>query len=131
MIRFLNVVACAVLIGSAVYAYTIKYETIYRAEQMAKINHQIKVERDAIGVLRAEWGYLSRPDRLQTLSDKYLDLQNTRPDQIVDFAALPERTQKVDSIGRKLEALGLAEPTNTPTIARDTTLSTPSSGARR
>lgn len=130
MIRFLNVVACGVLIGSAVYAYTIKYETIYRSEQLAKVSHQIKAERDAIGVLRAEWGYLTRPDRLQALSDKYLDLQNVKPDQIVEFAALPDRPQKVDSIGRKLEALGLGEPTSTPATGRDATSSTPASGAR-
>ena len=128
MIRFLNVLACGVLIGSAVYAYSIKYETIYRAEQIAKINHQIKSERDAIGVLRAEWGYLTRPDRLQTLSDKYLDLQATKPDQIVEFSALPDRAQKVDSIGRKLDQLGLSEPTNTPGAREPST--TPASGAR-
>ncbi len=46
MVRFLNVIAVLALIGSAVYAYRIKYETIYLAEQVAKLRNQIQRERD-------------------------------------------------------------------------------------
>ena len=114
MIRLLNILAIAALIGSAVYAYTIKYETIYRAEQINKLKHEIQAERDGIGVLRAEWAHLARPERIQELATKYLDLQALSLNQIVAASAIPEKSVRVDTIGRKLETLGLAEPTNTP-----------------
>jgi cell division protein FtsL len=114
MIRFLNILAIAALIGSAVYAYKIKYETIYRAEQINKMKHEILAERDAIGVLRAEWAHLARPERIQELATKYLDLQPLSLNQVVTASALPDKAARVDAIGRKLETLGLGEPTNTP-----------------
>ena len=39
-------------------------------------------------------------------------------DQIVKAADLPERAVRIDAIGRKLELLGLAEPTATPNDKR-------------
>lgn len=129
MIRLLNILAIAALIGSAVYAYTIKYGTIYRAEQITKLNHEIQAERDAIGVLRAEWAHLARPERIQELATKYLDLQPLALNQIVTASAIPEKAARVDSIGRKLESLGLAEPTNTPRGKAPPSTTTPG-GAR-
>jgi cell division protein FtsL len=114
MVRILNILAIAALIGSAIYAYTIKYETTFHAETIMKLQHEIKLEQDEIGTLRAEWGHLTRPERIQALADKFLDLQAVALNQIVRAEALPGKAQRVDAIGRKLEALGLAEPTNTP-----------------
>lgn len=108
MLRFLNLFAIAALFGSAVYAYTTKYQTSYRAEQIVKTNIEIKAERDAIAVLRAEWAYMTRPARLQDLADKYLpDLQPLQVTQLVDANTLPERSARGDGIGDKLDALGL------------------------
>ena len=125
MIRFLNVAACVALLASAVYAYSIKYQTLFRAEQIAKMKRDIAGARDALGMQRAEWAFLTRPERLQPLADKYLDLQQTTASQIGSYASLPERTSRVDAIGRKLESLGLGEPTNTP---QNATAATPSGG---
>ena len=125
MIRFLNILAIAALIGSAVYAYTIKYETIYRAEQINKLKHEIQAERDAIGVLRAEWAHLARPERIQELATKYLDLQPLSLAQVVATSAIADKTVRVDSIGRKLETLGLGEPTNTPRAKTTPSATTP------
>jgi cell division protein FtsL len=110
MLRYLNVLAIGALVGSAVYAYSIKYETILYSEQIVKIQHQINAEQDKINMLRAEWSYLMRPERLQTLSDRHLDLQQLAHSQIVLSAnEMPDQPPKVDSIGRKLEALGLGD----------------------
>ncbi len=127
MIRFLNVAAALALLGSAIYAYSIKYQTVFRQEQIAKMKREIQTTRDGLAMQRAEWAFLTRPERLQPLADKYLDLQATGVGQIGALAALPERAQRVDAIGRKLEALGIAEPTNTPASA---TSSTPASAGR-
>lgn len=110
MLRYLNVLAIGALVGSAVYAYSIKYETILYSEQIVKIQHQINAEQDKISVLRAEWSYLMRPERLQMLADRHLDLQQLANNQIVLSAHdVPDQPPKVDSIGRKLEALGLGD----------------------
>jgi cell division protein FtsL len=114
MLRYLNVLAVLVLIGSAVYAYSIKYETMLFAEQIVKARQDIEQEHDKIGMLRAEWAYLTRPERIQALADQHLDLQQLGLDQIVKITDLPDRPPKVDGIGRELESLGLGEPTNTP-----------------
>ncbi len=75
MIKLLHAVAICALISSALYAYTIKYGTTLEAEQVQKIKAKTQREREAIAVLKAEWQFLNRPDRLQTLADRHLDLQ--------------------------------------------------------
>jgi hypothetical protein len=112
--RFLHIAAILALIGSALYAYRIKYDTIYLAEQLAKRRNQISREREAIAVLKAEWQLANRPDRIQALAEKASDLQPASVQQIVRWQDIPMRAAPVDSIGQKLEALGLAAPTNTP-----------------
>lgn len=126
MLRTLNVIAVLALLGSAIYAYTTKYETILYAEQIVKVKNSIQREQDAVAVLRAEWAHLIRPTRIQTLADRHLDLKQLTVDQIVQVTDLPDRPPKVDSIGRKLELLGLAEPTNTPRDVAPKGAATPS-----
>ena len=114
MIKLLHVVAIGALVSSALYAYTIKYDTTLEAEQLQKIKMKIHRERDAIAVLKAEWQYLNRPDRVQALADRHLDLQAFSVTQVVRASDIPNRGPKVDAIGRKLEDLGLGLPTETP-----------------
>jgi cell division protein FtsL len=130
MIRILNIIAIAALIGSAIYAYSIKYKTIFHAETVASLKAEIKKEQDQIGLLRADWAHLTRPERVQALSDKLLDLQPLALNQIVKVDAVPEKAARVDTIGRELESLGLSEPTNTPSdVAADS--ATPSSSPKK
>lgn len=114
MIRSLHIVAIVALIASALYAYSVKYDTLYYAEQVAKMKAKAHRERDGIAVLKAEWQLLNRPDRLQAIADKHLDLQPLHVHQLARMADLPNRPPPADEIGRKLEALGVLEPTETP-----------------
>jgi hypothetical protein len=118
MIRILHIVAIIGLIASAVYAYSIKYETIFHAEQLAKLKNRIAKEHDTIAVLKAEWQLLNRPDRLQVLSERHLsDMQPLNVNQLARLSDIPERGERGDEIGRKLEALGLMPPTSTGSAA--------------
>ena len=131
MLKFLNILAVSVLVGSALFVYSIKYETILFAEQILKTKHQISSEQDAITRLEAEWAVLTRPERLQVLADQHTNLKLLSLDQIVQIADMPDRPPPVDSIGRKLESLGLAAPTNTPKDGQTAGgTSTPSATAR-
>jgi len=127
--RLLHFIAITALIASAGYAYSIKYETLFYVEQVAKLKSKVQRERDAIAVLQAEWQYLDRPDRLQAAADQHLDLQPLKIQQLARLSDLPNRPSREDEIGRKLEALGLLEPTATPkdktSDARTPTTQTP------
>lgn len=114
MWRLVNVVAIGVLVASAVYVYSVKYQTIYWSEQIVKIRHNVEREQDAINMLRAEYAFLTQPERLQALADKQLDMQPLALNQIVKARDLPEAQPKVDSIGRKIESLGFLGLTATP-----------------
>ncbi|KLK91083.1 hypothetical protein AA309_21735 [Microvirga vignae] len=114
MTKLLHFVAISALIASAGYAYSIKYDTLYYAEQVAKLKSKVQREREAIAVLQAEWQYLDRPDRLQAAADQHLDLHALKIQQLARLSDLPNRPTREDEIGRKLEALGLLEPTATP-----------------
>lgn len=128
MIKLLHVIAIGALVSSALYAYSIKYETTLQAEQLQKLKAKAQREREAIAVLKAEWQFLNRPERLQALADKHLDLQTLQITQIVRLSDIPNRGPKVDSIGRKLEDLGLGLPTETPKDRKSNAVTTP--GAR-
>jgi cell division protein FtsL len=130
MIRILNLLAVLALVGAAIYAYSIKYATVFNAEEIVKLKHEIQAKEDRIGMLRAEWAYLVRPERIQALADKLLDLAPIGLSQIVKADDLPAKAPKVDTIGRKLEELGFAEPTQTPKDSRVPAAATPVSPAR-
>ena len=118
MIRFIHIMVICGLIASAGYAYSIKYETLYHAERVAKLKAKAQKERDAIAVLKAEWHLLNRPDRLQGAADRHLDLQPLNIQQLARLSDLPNRPPRADEIGRKLEALGLLQSTATPKDTR-------------
>jgi hypothetical protein len=123
--RYLNALAVLALVGSAIYAYSIKYETILYSERIKKTKNANAALRDQIGILRAEWAHVTRPENIQALAEKHLDLQQLDLKQIGSIAELPDRPPKIDSIGRKLEILGLAEPTTTPSDRSPTGSTTP------
>jgi len=128
MIKFLHIAAISALIASAGYAYSVKYETLFHAEQVAKLKVKTQREREVIAVLKAEWQHLNRPDRLQAAADRHLlDMQPLSVTQLARFTELPNRPPREDTIGRKLELL--MGPTATPKAggadARTSTTQTP------
>jgi hypothetical protein len=115
MLRILNVLAIVVLVGSAVYAYSIKYASLYQAERMVKLKHELQNEKDALAVLRAEWAHVANPVRIETLADQHLGGQVMQLSQIATLATLPDRAARGDEIGAKMKDLGLpVEATATP-----------------
>lgn len=121
--RIVHFGAIASIVGSAIYAYSIKYETIWHGERLAKIRTQIHKEQDEVAALKAEWARLARPERIQALAASTLELSPLALEQIGRVSDIPDRAQQFDMIGRKLEMLGLAEPTATPsaTVSADVT----------
>jgi len=77
--------------GAGVALFLMKYEVQAREERLARINAEIIRTQEAIQVLRAEWSYLNRPDRLADLATRHLDLVPASGRQIaVSLTAVPE-----------------------------------------
>ena len=110
MTRLLNLILFGVLIAAAIGVYSIKYEATRQAEKVAKLRRDIEVERVSIGALRAEWAYLTQPERITALARKHLDLKPMQIGQIVKASDLPDKPSQEDQIAKKLEGLGLGAP---------------------
>ena len=61
------VMGVAAVIGFAVWAYQQNYATQDALKELDRLNASIAVERERLSILRAEWAYLNRPDRLSEL----------------------------------------------------------------
>ena len=72
--RPLTYLACALLVmGLAFWAYRENYRTQAAIAEMSHVQREIAQLREDLGVLRAEWAYLNRPDRLRELVDLNFD----------------------------------------------------------
>lgn len=92
MMRILNIALLAVLIGIATWTYSVKHEAQDRLAEIRALEDKIATERNSIDLLKADWAFLSDPQRLKVLADRYqedLGLQTTRPEQIATFDELP------------------------------------------
>jgi hypothetical protein len=118
MPRIFHVFAIALLIGSAVYVYKVKYDTMALTSEVARLNKQIAMEQDRIALLKAAWQGLNRPDRLQKISDTNPDLVPLNTQQIVRWQDVPDRPSNTDMIGDKLSTLGVVETSSTPNTSK-------------
>ena len=75
--------------GSALLVVT--REVRERERVYAQLQTQISVAREASHVLRAEWAYLNRLERVRELSTIHLGMDAASPDRIVRFEDLPLR----------------------------------------
>jgi len=73
------ILCSALVIGLAYWAYNENYKTQSAMRELRKIERQISVQKEAIGVLNAEWAYLNRPERLRELVDLKFDVLQLIP----------------------------------------------------
>ena len=92
---FYLVTAMAVL-SLAVWAYRQNYETQARLREVHELRAEIADLRERTGVLRAEWAYLNRPERLADLADLNFDRLGLLP-------LRPEHFRKIDQIPYPVE----------------------------
>lgn len=87
MRALLYVMTVAAVMGLAFWAYRENYRTQAAIDEMNGIQNEIAGLREQLGVLRAEWAYLNRPERLRDLVDlnfERLQLVPVQSGQFVD-----------------------------------------------
>lgn len=106
MWRILNISLVVVLVMTAAIVYDVKYTSTYEAQKVARLDAEIRKEREKIATLKAEWSQLSAPDRIQRLATRYLGMTPLPIAHIGSFASLPERTiTSSDPIGDLIEGM--------------------------
>jgi len=83
MLRFVNICLVLALVALAYVIYEVKYQSRALDEDIAALRNEIETERDAVAVLRAEWSLLNRPERIERLAEKHLNLGPARPSQLI------------------------------------------------
>ncbi|SEQ30979.1 cell division protein FtsL [Thalassovita taeanensis] len=69
MRSFFYVLTAMAVIGLAFWAYHENYETQAALDDTEQLQQSIGQARARLAVLKAEWAYLNRPDRLRELAD--------------------------------------------------------------
>ena len=107
--RIVHLLVIGALVFAAAYVYRIKMESTERTERVLRLRAQIREERDAIAVLRAEWARLDAPLRLQGLVERHLALKPLNANQYDSLKSLPDRPPSLvqpgepDPIGAMLQ----------------------------
>lgn len=86
---FLITIALIMVCGTALYL--VKYNYDSRDDELARLEAEIRHERQQAAILNAEWSYLTRPQRILNLSTNLLSLQPISADRVVPLEAIPFR----------------------------------------
>jgi hypothetical protein len=123
--RIIHLLVIGVLVFAAAYVYRIKMESTSRTERVLRLHAEIREQRDAIAVLRAEWAKLDAPLRLQGLAERHLALKPLSATQYDSLKNLPERPQRFtkpgdpDPIGAMIEAIDAIAVTGSVSAPED------------
>ena len=92
MLRTLDILMIVVMTTAATVTYTIKHRAQVKLDEVRKLEANIRLERETIDLLWADWALLTQPTRLQRLITVYqpeLQLVPTESTQIVQPMELP------------------------------------------
>jgi len=123
--RLIHLLVIGALVFAAAYVYRIKMESTVRTERVLRLHAEIREQRDAIAVLRAEWTKLDAPLRLQGLAERHLPLKPINATQYDSLKNLPERPPNFvkpgdpDPIGAMIEAIDTVAATGSVPAPED------------
>lgn len=105
-----------IVMGLAFWAYRENYRTQAALSDMGNVQRQIAALREDLGVLRAEWAFLNRPQRLRELVNLNYDRLKLVPfdsSQFVDVRQVAFPPPQVPDPGPRLSA---GDPDALPTL---------------
>ncbi|MGO4112769.1 cell division protein FtsL [Rhizobium ruizarguesonis] len=115
MLKTFDLVLIGVMTATAAVTYTIKHRAELKLEEVHRLEAEIKLEKDTIDLLKADWALQSQPNRLERLVRAYNDelkLQPTESTALVHAKELPMLKSEVpvpDVTEAKASAKGATE----------------------
>lgn len=88
VMRVINFTLFGVMIGLLMLIYQQKHETRQLEARAAGLSSEIAAQTRALAVLRAEWTYLSRPERLERIARDKMGLEEVTAEQVVPFSEI-------------------------------------------
>lgn len=95
MNRFITLAGLALVFVAMFGLYQLAYRVDAQESRLRALTDQIDREKQATAVLRAEWAYLARPQTIQARAVENLSMMPALPAQMIRFADLPERQQRL------------------------------------
>jgi hypothetical protein len=125
----LNLLVIGALIFAAAYVYRIKFDSTVQAERLAKMRAEVRRERDKIANLRAKWGELDNPARIEELAKHFLKLKPVAATQFDKLDHLPDQPPAYMRPGAKDPIGGMIENLEEPVIVTGSVGAPPSPAA--
>lgn len=94
MIRPTSLILMVLAAAAGGALFQVAFEVSEMDDELARLNQDIRTDRDAIHVLRAEWSFLNQPERLEELTRRHLDLLPVSGAQIAGTGAVPVLPQE-------------------------------------
>src|SRR3546814_19124207 len=94
MSRGLSIFALLLLAVVAFGLYQLSYAVQRREDELIELNRALLQERETIGVLQAEWSYLTRPEYPQDKAQSLLEMRAATARDIVTLDSLPWRQDR-------------------------------------
>lgn len=92
MFRTFDAVMIVTMVAAAAVTYQIKHHAEEKLAEVRRLEAEIKLEKDTIDLLKADWALLTQPNRLERLIGVYTDelkLEPTAPTQLAQPMELP------------------------------------------
>jgi hypothetical protein len=79
MLKTFDIVLIGVMTAAATITYTIKHRAELKLEEVHRLDSEIKLEKDTIELLKADWALVVQPNRLEKLVNIYNDDLKLQP----------------------------------------------------
>lgn len=89
MRRLSTFIFIIMIVVGAFMLYSVKYRVQDLRAQVVDTERELKAEKEMLHVVAAEWAYLNRPERLQSLANKYITSSRVTVDQVAEIEAIP------------------------------------------
>ncbi|MGH6718038.1 MAG: cell division protein FtsL [Alphaproteobacteria bacterium] len=88
--RRANVIVILLAAATAFAMFVVSYRVKEIEDELAAVGHARATSARLAHVLRADWTYLTRPERLSDLAARNLSLAPAAPSQVVAFDGVPD-----------------------------------------
>ncbi len=92
------------VLGSGLYFAKLSVDEQYRA--LKQLKQEIKSQTEHNYILQAEWTYLTRPERLLSLSHSLLAMDSIAPERILPISSIPMARTESPPLSQADEGVG-------------------------